>query len=72
MSYLSSNQLKQYKDEGFVSPINIFSKEKAKEVRNEIEFIENHEDPPFNTTIIKPSHRILKKGSLLKWIEMFN
>ena len=40
MSYLSSNQLKQYQDEGFVSPINIFSKEKAKEVRNEIEFIE--------------------------------
>ncbi len=41
MSYLSSNQLKQYKDEGFVSPLNIFSKEKAKEIRNEIELIEN-------------------------------
>ena len=41
MSYLSSNQLKQYRDEGFVSPINIFSKEKAKEIRNEIELIEN-------------------------------
>ena len=41
MSYLSSNQLKQYKDEGFVSPINIFSKDKAKEIRNEIEWIEN-------------------------------
>ena len=41
MTYLSSNQLKQYKDEGFVSPINIFSKEKAKEIRNEIELIEN-------------------------------
>ena len=41
MSYLSSNQLKQYEDEGFVSPINIFSKEKAKEIRNEIELIEN-------------------------------
>ena len=41
MSYLSSNQLKQYNDEGFVSPINIFSKEKAKEIRNEIELIEN-------------------------------
>ena len=42
MSYLSSNQLKQYEDEGFVSPINIFSKDKAKEIRNEIELIENH------------------------------
>ena len=41
MSYLSSNQLKQYDDEGFVCPINIFSKEKAKEIRNEIELIEN-------------------------------
>ena len=40
MSYLSSNQLKQYKDEGFVSPIDIFSKEKAKDIRNEIELIE--------------------------------
>ena len=40
MTYLSANQLKQYEDEGFVSPINIFSKEKAKEIRNEIELIE--------------------------------
>jgi ectoine hydroxylase-related dioxygenase (phytanoyl-CoA dioxygenase family) len=40
MSYLSSNQLKQYEDDGFVSPINIFSKEKANEIRNEIELIE--------------------------------
>ena len=40
MSYLSSNQLKQYEDEGFVSPINIFSKDKAREIRNEIELIE--------------------------------
>ena len=41
MSYLSSNQLKQYEDKGFVSPINIFSKDKANEIRNEIELIEN-------------------------------
>ena len=40
MSYLTSNQLKQYEDEGYVSPINIFSNEKAKEIRNEIELIE--------------------------------
>ena len=40
MTYLSSNQLKQYEDEGFVSPINIFSKDKAKEIRKEIELIE--------------------------------
>ena len=40
MTYLSSNQPKQYEDEGFVSPINIFSKDKAKEIKNEIELIE--------------------------------
>ena len=40
MSYLSPNQLKQYEDEGFVSPIKIFSKYKAKEIRDEIELIE--------------------------------
>ncbi len=40
MTYLNSNQLKQYEDEGFVSPINIFSKVKIKEIRDEIELIE--------------------------------
>jgi ectoine hydroxylase-related dioxygenase (phytanoyl-CoA dioxygenase family) len=40
MTYLSPNQLKQYKDEGFVSPINVISKEEAKKIRNEIELIE--------------------------------
>ena len=40
MTYLTPNQLKQYKDEGFVSPVNIFSKERAKEIRDEIELIE--------------------------------
>ena len=39
MTNLSANQLKQYEDEGFLSPIDIFSKEKAKEIRNEIELI---------------------------------
>ena len=40
MTYLSSNQLKQYEDDGFISPIDIFSKDKAKKIRNEIELIE--------------------------------
>tara|TARA_Y100001935_G_C17197402_1_gene453237 strand:- start:57 stop:884 length:828 start_codon:yes stop_codon:yes gene_type:complete len=40
MSFLNTNQLKQYEDDGFVSPISIFSKDKAKEVRREIELIE--------------------------------
>ena len=41
MSYLNSNQLKQYEEEGFVSPLDIFSKDKALDIRNEIEYIEN-------------------------------
>ena len=40
MSYLSPNQLKQYNDKGFVSPINIFSKDRANTIRKEIELIE--------------------------------
>ena len=40
MTYLSSNQLKQYEEKGFISPINVFSKDKAKQIRNEIELIE--------------------------------
>ena len=40
MSNLSTNQLKQYRDEGFVSPIDIFSNERVNAIRKEIEFIE--------------------------------
>ena len=50
MSYLSSNQLKQYEDKGFVSPINIISKEKANEIRNEIELIEKKMPDELNNT----------------------
>ena len=41
MTYLTSNQLKQYNDEGYVAPLNILSKDEANEIKNEIEFIEN-------------------------------
>jgi len=41
MTYLTSNQLKQYKDEGYVAPVNVLTKDEANEIRNEIEFIEN-------------------------------
>ena len=40
MPSLTATQLKQYEEEGFVAPIDILSKEEAKEVREEIEFIE--------------------------------
>ena len=40
MTYLSSNQLKQYEDEGYLSPIDILSSSEALEAREEIELIE--------------------------------
>ena len=39
MSYLYSNQLKQYKKQGFVSPINIFSEEKAKKSEKKLNLL---------------------------------
>ena len=36
MTYLTSNQLKQYNDEGYVAPLNILSKDEANEIKNEI------------------------------------
>ena len=41
MSSLSSSQIKKYNDEGFIAPINIFSKDEANEIKKEIEYIEN-------------------------------
>ncbi len=41
MTYLNSNQLKQYKEDGYVAPINVITKDEADEIRNEIELIEN-------------------------------
>ena len=40
MSTLTSKQLKQYKDDGYVAPIDFLSKEEAYEIRKEIENIE--------------------------------
>jgi len=40
MTYLSSNQLKQYEDQGYISPIEVLSRSEALEAREEIELIE--------------------------------
>ena len=40
MTYLTSNQLKQYKNQGYVSPIEVLSSCEALEARKEIELIE--------------------------------
>ena len=35
MTYLSSNQLKQYEDQGYISPIEVLSSSEALEARKE-------------------------------------
>ena len=40
MTYLSSNQLKQYEDQGYISPIEVLSSSEALEARKEVELIE--------------------------------
>jgi len=40
MTYLTSNQLKQYEDQGYISPIEVLSNGEALEARKEIELIE--------------------------------
>ena len=40
MSNLTSNQIKQYQDKGFIAPIEALSQDEANEIRDEIEFIE--------------------------------
>ena len=40
MAFLNSSQIKSYNDEGYVAPINVFSTDEAKEVRDEIEYLE--------------------------------
>ncbi len=40
MTYLSSNQLKEYNEQGYLAPLDILSKSEALETRKEIELIE--------------------------------
>ena len=43
-----------------------------KRVNNDFEYHEKFIDPPFNNIKIKSKIKILKKGSLLKWIQKFD
>ena len=40
MPNLSPSQIKQYKEEGYISPIDILNPDEVNEVKDEIEFIE--------------------------------
>ena len=42
MSTLTSKQLKQYNEDGYIAPIDILSLEKIKKIREEIEYIEKN------------------------------
>ena len=40
MSMLSNKELKDYKDNGFVAPINVLSLKEVEKIKDEIEYIE--------------------------------
>ena len=40
MPKLSSNQLQEYNDNGYVAPIDVLTRDEATKIRKEIEFIE--------------------------------
>lgn len=48
MTILTDRQVKQYKDQGYISPIHALTKEEATAVREEIEFIEKQMPNEFN------------------------
>ena len=76
MTNLSSNQLKQYNDEGYIAPINILSTEEATEARKEIELIEkkipNEIDKKerYNVHLISPKlDAIVHNSNILDTVE---
>ena len=40
MGVLTKDQINQYKDEGYISPIDVFNQDEIKKIKNEIEYIE--------------------------------
>ena len=67
-----ANASKQIITQEYIIFKELYSKLMLESIGSKMEFVENFEDPPFNNIKIKPSYRVLKKGSLLKWIKMFN
>tara|TARA_B100001109_G_scaffold254052_1_gene252926 strand:+ start:503 stop:1327 length:825 start_codon:yes stop_codon:yes gene_type:complete len=69
MTYLSSNQLKQYEDQGYIFPIEVLSQKEALEVKEEIELIEkkmpNEIDKSgrYNVHLISPKLDLLVHNS---------
>ena len=42
MGVLTKDQINQYKDEGYISPIDVFNQDEIKKIKNEIEYIEKN------------------------------
>ena len=76
MPNLSSNQLKQYNDEGYITPINILSTEEAIAARKEIELIEKkipneiNKKGRYNVHLISPKlDAIVHNSKILDTVE---
>ena len=76
MTNLSSNQLKQYNNEGYIAPINILSTEEAIEARKEIELIEKkipneiNKKGRYNVHLISPKlDAIVHNSKILDTVE---
>ncbi len=76
MTYLSSNQLKQYKDQGYISPIEVLSNSEALEAREEIELIEKkmpneiNKSGRYNVHLISPKlDSIVHNSKILDAVE---
>ena len=76
MTYLNSNQLKQYNEEGYVAPLDILTKEEALDARNEIELIEKEmpneidKSGRYNANLISPKlDAIVHNSKILDAVE---
>ena len=76
MTYLSSNQLKQYEDQGYISPIEVLSNSEALKAREEIELIEKkipneiNKSGRYNVHLISPKlDSIVHNSKILDAVE---
>ena len=76
MTYLNSNQLKQYNEEGYVAPLDVLTKEEASAAKNEIELIEKEmpneidKSGRYNTHLISPKlDAIVHNSKILDAVE---
>jgi len=76
MTFLTPNQLKQYKEEGFLSPLDVISEQEAREAREEVELIEKklpsavNNKGRYNVHLISPKlDKIVHNSKILNFVE---